>query len=145
MARERDPSFAELLLQAAREAAAHASGDEDIVRKSAVTRRALTARDVSLRPPARPSPAEIRQIRDELDLSQSVFGDLLNVSASAVRAWEQGQRRPDGPSLRLLEVAAHHPSALLKLATKGAHPSRARGKTAAKKTATGRKRRGSSN
>jgi transcriptional regulator with XRE-family HTH domain len=42
---------------------------------------------------------------------------LLNVSRSTVRAWEQGRRSPDGPSLRLLEVAAERPSALLEVAT----------------------------
>lgn len=118
MARRKEPTFAELLIQAAGEAAVHAGGDREIVRKSRVTRRALTARDVNLRRPARPSPARIREIRNELDLSQSVFSDLLNVSASTVRAWEQGQRVPDGPTLRLLEIAEHHPSALLDLATR---------------------------
>jgi DNA-binding transcriptional regulator YiaG len=124
-----EPSFAELLLQGAREAAAHASGDREVVRGSSVTRRALTARDGALPPPERPSPARIREIRDSLDVSQAVFADLLNVSRSTVRAWEQGQRSPDGPSLRLLEVAADRPTALLEVATKRAarNPGRSTG------------------
>jgi DNA-binding transcriptional regulator YiaG len=111
-------SFAEQLLKGAREAAAHASGDREVVRASSVTRRALTAREVTLPPPERPSPTRIREIRDALDVSQAVFGELLNVSRSTVRAWEQGQRSPDGASLRLLEVAAERPSALLEVATR---------------------------
>jgi hypothetical protein len=37
---------------------------------------------------------------------------MLNVSASTVRAWEQGAREPDGPTRRLLQVAELHPEAL---------------------------------
>ena len=111
-------SFAELLLKGAREAAAHASGDRAVVRRSSVTRRALTVREVTVPPPERPSPARIREIRDRLAVSQALFGELLNVSRSTVRAWEQGQRSPDGPSLRLLEVAAERPSALLEVVRK---------------------------
>jgi DNA-binding XRE family transcriptional regulator len=59
----------------------------------------------------------IRALRDGLGVSQAVFADLLNVSLSTVRAWEQGQRRPHGPSLRLLEVAEEEPRALLGLAS----------------------------
>jgi putative transcriptional regulator len=114
---KKEESFAELLLKGAREAAAHASGDPDVVRRSSVTRRALTVREVTVPPPERPSPARIREIRDRLEVSQAVFGELLNVSRSTVRAWEQGQRSPDGPSLRLLEVAAERPSALLEVVT----------------------------
>lgn len=117
MARSNTTSFADLLLQGAREAAAHASGDAAVARTSRVTR--ITARDVTLRAPKRPPAAQIRKIRNGLGLSQAVFGELLNVSASTVRAWEQGQRLPDGPSLRLLEVAEHEPSVLLELATHG--------------------------
>jgi putative transcriptional regulator len=119
--------FAELLMRGAREAAAHAAGDPGIRRKSAVTRRPLTARDVRLRRPARPTPEHIRRIRGRLALSQAVFGDLLNVSRATVRAWEQGQRLPDGPSLRLLEIAERHPDVLVGAATvspNGAAPGR---------------------
>lgn len=115
---KKEESFAELLLKGAREAAAHASGDREVVERSSVTRRALTVREVTVPPPERPSPARIREIRDRLDVSQAVFGELLNVSRSTVRAWEQGQRSPDGPSLRLLQVAADRPSALLEVVTR---------------------------
>jgi putative transcriptional regulator len=114
-----EPTFGDLLLRGAREAAAHAAGSVDIVAESKVTRRTVSARQVRLRRPQKPTPQRIRKIRQELALSQAVFGELLNVSASTVRAWEQGQRAPDGPSLRLLEVAEHHPLALLELATPG--------------------------
>ncbi|MDP2956163.1 MAG: helix-turn-helix domain-containing protein [Longimicrobiales bacterium] len=137
MAAKKEATFAELLLQGAREAAAHASGDGDMVRRAKVTRRPLTARHLHLRRPDQPSAERIRKIRDNLDLSQSVFSDLLNVSKSTVRAWEQGQRAPDGPSLRLLEIADHHPDALLSLATKGGKRSAGRAPAKEKEAAVG--------
>lgn len=46
--------------------------------------------------PARPkplSPQEVRRIRRSLKASQALFATYLNVSANAVRSWEQGTRR----------------------------------------------------
>lgn len=111
----RKSSFTELLLQGAREAAAHASGDPTVRSRSRITRRPLSARTLRLERPSAPSPAQIRELRGRLRLSQTLFSDLLNVSASTVRAWEQGQRVPDGASVRLLEVAREAPDALLRL------------------------------
>jgi putative transcriptional regulator len=52
----------------------------------------------------------IRRVRrDVLGVSQAVFADALNVSRATVRAWEQGVRAPEGPTLRLLEIAEEHP------------------------------------
>lgn len=48
----------------------------------------------------------------QLRVSQPVFAGMLNASNSTVRAWEQGAREPDGPTLRLLEIAEKHPEAL---------------------------------
>ena len=60
-------------------------------------------------------------------MSQQVFAELLNASASAVRTWEQGAREPDGPTRRLLEVAEHHPDVFTELLT-GEIPYRVRGR-----------------
>jgi putative transcriptional regulator len=48
-----------------------------------------------------------------MELSQPVFAAALNVSADTIRAWEQGKREPDGPTLRLLEVAEQHPEVFM--------------------------------
>jgi DNA-binding transcriptional regulator YiaG len=111
-----DSTFADLLLQGAREAAAYATGDPEVRHRSRTTRRRVTARQVELRPPFPPSADEIRTLRDDLGLSQTVFAHLLNVSPSTVRSWEQGQRAPDGASIRLLEIARRSPEALLEAA-----------------------------
>lgn len=67
-----------------------------------------------LPPPPKPlRPAEIRKIRETLDASQATFAHYLNVSANAVRSWEQGVRRPRNATLKLLAIAKKQPRILL--------------------------------
>jgi putative transcriptional regulator len=66
--------------------------------------------------PERPkqiSPKEVREIRNSLQASQTLFATYLNVSANAVRSWEQGTRRPRQAALKLLMIAKKNPKALL--------------------------------
>jgi putative transcriptional regulator len=68
------------------------------------------------RVPSRPRPIsarEIRRIRQALNASQPLFAAYLNVSANAVRSWEQGTRRPRQAALKLLAIARKNPQALL--------------------------------
>ena len=64
-------------------------------------------------PPKKITPREIRKIRHALKASQSIFAVYLNVSANAVRSWEQGTRRPQHAALKLLAIAKRNPQALL--------------------------------
>lgn len=71
---------------------------------------------------SRPAPKwsrhEIRRLRTEVfHMSQPVFASLLNVKPATVRAWEQGQRVPDGAAARLLEVLAADSTIAGKLAS----------------------------
>ena len=50
------------------------------------------------------SPAEIRALREREHVSQPVFARYLNVRKDAVSKWERGEKRPDGPSLKLLNL-----------------------------------------
>lgn len=60
------------------------------------------------RPAPKWSRKEIQKLRIEVfHMSQPVFASLLNVKPATVRAWEQGQRTPDGAAARLLEVLAN--------------------------------------
>jgi len=66
--------------------------------------------------PSRPKPIsakEVRQIRQTLNASQSLFASYLNVRPNAVRSWEQGTRRPRQAALKLLSIAKKNPKALL--------------------------------
>ena len=58
-------------------------------------------------PPVRVfSAADIRRLRERLKFSQPVFAHHLHTTASTVRKWEQGETRPTGPALKLLNVIA---------------------------------------
>jgi len=49
---------------------------------------------------------DIKQLRERLKFSQPVFAHYLHTTASTVRKWEQGDTRPAGPALKLLNVIA---------------------------------------
>ncbi len=48
--------------------------------------------------------AQIKRLRLKCKASQPVFAAYLNTSASTVQKWEQGQKKPNGPSLKLLNL-----------------------------------------
>ena len=50
------------------------------------------------------TPEQIRAIREHEHVSQPVFAQYLNVRKDAVSKWERGEKRPDGPSLKLLTL-----------------------------------------
>jgi putative transcriptional regulator len=53
-------------------------------------------------------PVEIKRLRETLHVSQAVFATLLNTSVSTIQKWEVGDKRPCGPSLKLLNVVRRH-------------------------------------
>lgn len=50
------------------------------------------------------APEEIKALREREQVSQPVFARYLNVRKDAVSKWERGEKRPDGPSLKLLNL-----------------------------------------
>jgi len=49
-------------------------------------------------------PHKIKSLREATRLSQSVFAAVLNTSLSTVQKWEVGDKKPSGPSLKLLNL-----------------------------------------
>ena len=49
---------------------------------------------------------QIKRIRTRNKASQGVFAEYLNISKTTVQKWEQGQKKPNGPSLKLLNLVA---------------------------------------
>ena len=50
------------------------------------------------------SSARIRELRDRYRVSEAVLATVLNTSLSTVRQWEIGEKRPSGPSVKLLNL-----------------------------------------
>lgn len=98
-----------LLIRGLKEAIAYERGELTGLRVDTVE---VTARKARLeRPPCYP-PDLIRDIRRKLAVSQAIFAQMLGVSASTVRAWEQGKREAVGPVGRLLQIAEMYPDVL---------------------------------
>lgn len=55
---------------------------------------------------------DIVLIRRFVGLSQEKFAAALGISVHTLRNWEQGRRKPEGPALALLRIAARHPRIL---------------------------------
>jgi putative transcriptional regulator len=79
--------------------------------KTTFTKKELDALGVQI-PEISLSPEKIKAIRKKTKLSQSVFSNLLNVSLSSVRQWEQGHRVPTGATKVLLELLDKSPHIL---------------------------------
>lgn len=47
---------------------------------------------------------EIRALREREEISQKVFALYLNVTKESVSQWERGQKKPAGPTLKLLSL-----------------------------------------
>ena len=58
------------------------------------------------------SPEKISSLRKQMNVSQSVFAEILNVSPSSIRQWEQGKRTPSGSTKVLLELLEKTPHLL---------------------------------
>jgi putative transcriptional regulator len=50
------------------------------------------------------SARQIRSLRASIKVSQPVFAAYLNISPSTIRQWENGDKEPSGPSLKLLNI-----------------------------------------
>jgi len=50
------------------------------------------------------TPSRIRRLRERENASQAVFAAYLNVTPSLVSKWERGEKKPQGPSLKLLSL-----------------------------------------
>ena len=52
---------------------------------------------------------DVVALRRFVGLSQSQFAKAMGISVHTLRNWEQGRRRPEGPAIGLLRIAARHP------------------------------------
>lgn len=59
---------------------------------------------ISISPVSHYSADEIRRIRKNAGVTQSLFAKYFGVSTRTVEAWEAGRNKPSGPSSRLLEL-----------------------------------------
>ncbi|MFT4246758.1 MAG: DNA-binding transcriptional regulator [Pseudomonas sp.] len=80
-------------------------GARDLHRLGFIDKRKMQKYDLlCLEPVQDYDAAKIKALRERLQLSQAVLASVLNTSASTVRKWEVGDKRPSGPSQKLLDI-----------------------------------------
>jgi len=99
-----------------RESIKNAIGDtvQDMINsgvKVSFTKKELDSLGVNI-PKVQFTMDQIIAIRKQMNLSQTVFAKVLNVSASSIRQWEQGKRKPSGSTKILLELLEKSPHLL---------------------------------
>ena len=66
-------------------------------------------RTLSITPVEEFTASEIKEIRKNAGLTQSVFAKYLGVSLKTVEAWETGRNQPNGSACRLLSITRKDP------------------------------------
>lgn len=79
-------------------------GASDMYRLGIIDKRRMQMYDAPCLQIPDYSASDIKSLRKRLKLSQTVLASVLNTSASTVRKWEVGDKRPSGPSLKLLNL-----------------------------------------
>ncbi len=80
-------------------------GARDLHQLGFIDKRRMAEFDALCLPPVpKYTRTRIVALRRRLQLSQAVMASVLNTSVSTVRKWEQGDKQPSGPSLKLLDL-----------------------------------------
>lgn len=95
---------AEALVGSVEAMAAHVRGERKLTMR--------TTRITLPEPIAPMRPRDIASIRQQLNVSQSIFAALLNVPKVTAISWEKGRRKPTGAALRLLDLIRKRPGIL---------------------------------
>ena len=60
--------------------------------------------ELCLTPIEKLAPDQIKAVREQTAVSQTVFARYLGVTPGLVSQWERGERKPSGPALKLLNL-----------------------------------------
>ena len=63
------------------------------------------------------TPDAIRRIREDLNLSRTVFAHMIRIPVRTVEGWEQGRSSPPGAATALILMAQKYPDTLERLAS----------------------------
>ena len=78
---------------------------QDLHKIGVIDNRTMREFDVlCIEPVSAYSAEQIRSLRERYKISQAVMATVLNTSLSTIQKWEIGDKRPSGPSLKLLSI-----------------------------------------
>ena len=52
---------------------------------------------------------DVAMLRRFVGMTQAQLAQAMGISVHTLRNWEQGRRKPEGPAIALLRIAARHP------------------------------------
>ena len=90
--------IAKSIIKGARQSLAYAAGQKTNI----TTHKVMIPREV-----------DVKAIRKHLDLDRKEFCELFGFSLRTIEKWEQGIRRPEGPTRAYLTVIARDPKAVV--------------------------------
>lgn len=56
---------------------------------------------------------DVAALRRFMGMTQEELAEAMEISVHTLRNWEQGRRRPEGPAVALLRIAARNPRMIL--------------------------------
>jgi putative transcriptional regulator len=86
---------------------------ESAVRSGRPLAEQITIRTVEVAQPRPYNAADVRRTRDRLQVSQTVFAQLLGVSVELIEHWEQGIARPRPMARRLMDEINRDPKGFM--------------------------------
>lgn len=72
----------------------------------------ITTHEIVIKPAPQYSAANVKELRNEIDVTQRVLAEVLSVSPRTVESWESGKSRPSRSASRLLELIQKQPELL---------------------------------
>lgn len=79
-------------------------------------KRTLKTECLTLNREAGLSPAQLKQIREKLNISQAVFAHYLQTALTTYQNWEQGRAKPNKQAILLIKLVEKDPLTLERLA-----------------------------
>lgn len=78
---------------------------QGLVAAGVMEKKTMRKFDALCLPPVKQfSKEKIRKLRQREKVSQAVFASYLNITPSTIQSWEQGEKKPSGPALKLLNM-----------------------------------------
>ena len=77
----------------------------------------LREHKVEARPAPALKPAEVRKVRERLNLSRAVFARALRTNERTLENWEQGRAAPNSQARLLIRMVAVYPDTVQRLAS----------------------------
>lgn len=78
---------------------------QDLYEAGGISAVTMKEYDVLCLPPVHEmTPKQIKKLREREKMSQPVFANLLNISPSTIKQWEQGTKQPRGLALKVLNL-----------------------------------------